>query len=126
MSMPLDSGCSSLTHYGVKLLLTNQFAAATRLLAENFDKFPSMAVLHSFLAYGKAISSYSAADLKACMDSCKRTEAIGEKMEKIGKKEGSEGKRIQGLLIQADCDLLTACIKVVQEEYVKMMWHMGK
>ena len=116
---------ASLAHYGVKLLLTNQFSAAKKLYEDKFNEDPKIALLHSFLSYGTAISSYSEADLKAAIDSCKRAEAIGEKLEKVGKKEES-GKRIEGMLIQADCDLLTACVNLVQEEYVKMMWNMRK
>ena len=114
----------SLAHYGVKLLLTNQFSAASKLYADKFNEDPKVALLHSFLSYGNAISSYSEADLKACVESCKRTEAIGEKLEKAGKKD--EAKRIEGMLIQADCALLTACVNLVAEEYVKMMWNMRK
>ena len=119
------AGEASLAHRGVQLLLTNQFAAAEKMYSEHFNSDPKVALLHSFLSYGTAISSYSEADLKACIDSCKRTEAIGERLEKAGKKEEG-GKRIEGMLIQADCDLLTACVNLVQEEYVKMMWHMRK
>ena len=118
-------GDASLAHYGVKLLLTNQFGAASKLYNDKFNDDPKIALLHSFLSYGTAISSYSEADLKACIESCKRTEAIGEKLEKAGKKDDA-GKRIEGMLIQADCDLLTACTNLVQEEYVKMMWNMRK
>ena len=132
MSAPLmatngasTSADGSLAHHGVKLLLTNNFVAAKKLYAEQFDADPKVALLHSFLSYGNAISSYSEEDLKACIESCKRAEAIGEKLEKVGKKEES-GKRIEGMLIQADCSLLTACVNLVQEEYVKMMWNMRK
>ena len=118
------SSDSTLAKEGVRLLLTNQFTAAKRMYDEQYAADPKVALLHSFLSYGNAISSYSEADLKACIESCKRTNGIGEKLEKSGKTDA--GKKIEGLLIQADCDLLTALIMLVEETYVKMMWNMRK
>ena len=118
------SSDSSLAKEGVRLLLTNHFTAAKQMYDQQYNNDPKVALLHSFLSYGNAISSYSEADLKACIDSCKRTNAIGEKLEKSGKTD--PGKKIEGLLIQADCDLLTALIMLVEETYVKMMWNMRK
>jgi len=124
MSAANGSSDSSLAKEGVRLLLTNQFTAAKQMYDQQYANDPKVALLHSFLSYGNAISSYSEADLKACIESCKRTNAIGEKLEKSGKTD--PGKKIEGLLIQADCDLLTALIMLVEETYVKMMWNMRK
>ena len=129
MSAPLianGSGDSSLAKEGVRLLLTNQFSAAKQMYDTQFNADPKVALLHSFLSYGNAISSYSEADLKACIESCKRTNTIGEKLEKTGKSTNDPAKKIEGMLIQADCDLLTALIMLVEETYVKMMWNMRK
>jgi hypothetical protein len=115
----------TLAMQGVHLLLTNQFNKAQQFYDSNFDKDPKVALLHTLLAYGKAISSYSETDLQAAIASCKRTDTIGEKLEKAAKKD-ELNKKIEGMLIQADSQLIMTLIQLVQENPARMMWHMRK